>query len=448
MLIPDGARRGRSSKSQGREFMALLSRREWGLLALALIFQPISFGLCHVAAAQEKTILTFANTGLAEETTREGLKKAVTDFEAANPSIEIHMEAISFSDIGRQMVLRVRSGNPPDIAELDGNDTIMVALTGGLEPLEGLIPPSLMKNIKPANFAGLTVNGKLIAIPWNMATAGLWYDKKILAAAGLDPTKPPRTIPDLIAALKAVKATQPDVIPLGLDTTNRPFALSASWPWIRAFGAVPFGENATGANSPEMKAYLSWMRELAQKHYIDPGRKIGEFRPLAAAGKVAFIWDQVLLQGVIQSVNGMTDQQFNDTWGVVPMPAGPSGKSYTFEAGQQLAIFTASKHKEAATKFIDYLITSPAVIRDYTIKLLSSIPSITDTGDPALDAELNTPVFNAFTHDITPTLTPQPYGPKFAGAAAAIMPGVQEAVTGDQPIDEIAASIQEQLDRL
>ncbi len=358
------------------------------------------------------------------------------------------MEAISFSDIGRQMVLRVRSGNPPDIAELEGNDTIMVALSRGLAPLDNLIPPDLMKNIKPGDFAGLRKDGKLIAIPWNTATAGLWYNKKILAAAGLDANKPPRTIQDLMVALKAVKATQPDVIPLGIDTTNRPFSLTSNWPWMKTFGAIPFGENATGANSPEMKAYLSWMRELAEKHYIDPGRKIGEFRPPAAQGKVAFMWDPVLLQGVIQSVNGMTNQQFYDTWGVVPMPVGPSGNSYSYESGQQLVIFAASKHKDAAMKFVDYLISSPTVIRDYTIKLLSSMPTLKETGDPKLDAELDTPIFNAFAHDISPTLTPQPYGPKFAGAATAIMAGVQQAVTGDEPIDQIAASIQGQLNRL
>ena len=53
-----------------------------------------------------------------------------------------------------------------------------------------------------------------------------------------------------------------------------------------------------------MKAYLSWMRELAKKGYIDPGRKIGEFRPLIAQDKVAFLWDQVLVQGVIQTTSG------------------------------------------------------------------------------------------------------------------------------------------------
>ena len=44
-----------------------------------------------------------------------------------------------------------------------------------------------------------------------------------------------------------------------------------------------------------------------------------------------------------------------------------------------------------------------------------------------------------------PTVVTPPYGPKFAAAATAIMAGVQQAVTGDTPIDQIAQSIQQNL---
>ena len=66
--------------------------------------------------------------------------------------------------------------------------------------------------------------------------------------AGLDPNSPPQTIDELMTALAAIKKSQPDVIPLGLDTTNRAFSLSSNWPWMRTFGAMPIGEGATGAD--------------------------------------------------------------------------------------------------------------------------------------------------------------------------------------------------------
>ena len=397
------------------------------------------------ALGQDKITVTFANWATAEGTTREGIEKVIADFEAANPNIDIVSESISFSEIARQLVLRARSGNPPDVAQISGQDTILLASTGRLEPLDGYITPELNANIKPGALSTLSVDGNLFAFPWNQSPAGLWYNKKIMEAAGLDPNSPPKTIEELTAALEAVKQTQPEVIPLGIDTTNRTFALTSNWPWMQTFGAIPVGPDANGANSPEMKAYLTWLRDLAQKGLIDPGRKIGEFRPLAAQGNVAFHWDQVLLQGVIQGASGMSSEDFYNTWGVTTLPVGAEGSPHSFEGGHQLIMFGDSAQKEAAWAFIEYLATNPVAIDAYTVSVNSSLPSIVSTGDPAVDAKLDTPIFNAFSTEIIPTLSSPPYGADFAAASTAIMAGVQEAITSDRPIDDITASIQQQL---
>src|SRR6185503_16949837 len=317
--------------------------------------------------------------------------------------------------------------------------------TGKLEPLDSFVTGDVKAALKPGSLDALRYKNQLIAFPWTQAPAGLWYDKALLQKAGLDPENPPKTIDALMNALAAVKRSQPDVIPLGLDTTNRPFAMQSNWPWMQTFGATPIGEGARGADTPQMKAYLTWMRELAQKGYIDPGRKIGEFRPLAAQDKVAFLWDQVLLQGVIQSANKMSDADFYKRWGVTALPTGPSGKSYTFEGGHQLVMFADSKHKQAAWTFIQYLATSPAALRAYTLGPGASLPPLAKLPDAELARKLDTPVIDAFATKIIPTISPPPFGASFASGSTAVMAGVQQAVTGTEPIDAIAKSIQQQL---
>lgn len=395
--------------------------------------------------AADKITLTFANWADAEGATRPGIEGVIAQFEKDNPDIAIKSEAVSFSEIARQLVLRVRSGNPPDVAEIAGNDTFLLALTGKLEPLDGHLDAGTKAMIQPSALAGFQDKGKLIAFPWTQAPAGFWYDKAIMQKAGLDPENPPKTIDELMTDMAAIKKSQPDVIPLGLDTTNRAFSLISNWPWMQTFGANPLDVGNKGAESDAMKAYLKWMRELAKKGYIDPGRKIGEFRPLIAQDKVAFHWDQVLLQGVIQSVNKMSAQEFDKHYGVTTQPAGPSGKSFSFEGGHQLVMFADSAHKDAAWKFIQYLSTSPYAIENYTLSYESSLTPLQKAPNDALAKKLDTPVFNAFTSKIMPTVTTPPYGPDFAAGATAVMAGVQQAVTGDMPIDDIAASIQNNL---
>ncbi|MGN6584997.1 MAG: ABC transporter substrate-binding protein [Rhizobiaceae bacterium] len=404
----------------------------------------LSLGIAvTVSHAADKVTLTFANWADAEGATRPGIQAVIKEFEKENPDITINSQAISFSEIARQLVLRVRSGNPPDVAEIAGNDTFLLAQTGKLAPLDKLIDSKIMAELAPASYEGYKVDGKLIAFPWTLAAAGLWYDKAVMQKAGLDPNNPPKTIDELMKDMAAIKKSQPDVIPLGLDTTNRAFSLQSNWPWMKTFGADPFAKG--GAKSEAMKKYLSWMRELAKKGYIDPGRKIGEFRPLIAQDKVAFLWDQVLVQGVIQSTNKMSDADFYKHYGVTTQPTGPSGKSYSFEGGHQLVIFSGSKHQKAAWKFVKFLATSPYAIEHYTLSYEASLTPLKKAPSDALAKKLDTPVFNAFTSKIMPTVTTPPYGPKFAPGSTAIMAGVQQAVTGDTPIDQIAASIEQNL---
>ena len=413
-------------------------------LALAASMAVIACATAPGAsAADEAVTLTFANWAAAEGTTRPGIEKLIAAFEAENPTIKIESQSISFTEIAHQLVLRVRSGNPPDVAEISGNDTFLLAATGRLAPLDGYLDAATKAELKPASLDGLTVDGALIAFPWTESPGGFWFDKAIMRQAGLDPNSPPATIDALMTAMAAIKKSQPDVIPLGMDTTNRAFSLMVNWPWMKTFGADPLAEN--GATSDAMKAYLSWMRELAQKGYIDPGRKIGEFRPQIAQDKVAFLWDTVLAQGVIQATNHMPDAEFYDHYGVTTQPTGPTSKPYSFDGGHQLILFSDSEHQEAAWKFVTYLATSPFAIENYTLSYEASLTPLAKAPTEALAKKLDTPVFDAFQDQITATVTTPPYGPKFAAAASAIMAGVQQAVTGDTPIDEIAQSIQQNL---
>lgn len=415
--------------------------RRNGLRALVLV------AAISTAHAADKVTITFANWATAEGTTRPAIEKVIADFEKAHPDIAIKSESISFSEIARQLALRVRAGNPPDVAQLAGNDTFVLAATGKLEPLDTYVDAGLKSSLKPESTRDLAYQGKLVALPWTLAPAGFWYDKLVMQKAGLDPAKPPKTIDELMSDMAAIRKSQPDVIPLALDTTNRPFALQSNWPWMATFGANPLGDAKTSADSPQMKAYLGWMRDLAKNRYIDPGRKIGEFRPLAAQDKVAFIWDQVLLQGVIQNANKMSDADFYKRWGVTTQPAGPSGKSYSFEGGHQLVMFADGKQKKAAWTFMQYVAASPAAIADYTLGPGASLPPLVRMPNAELAKKLETPIFEAFTSRIIPTATKPPYGPAFSSGASAIMAGVQQAVTGSESIDQIAASIQQQLGR-
>jgi multiple sugar transport system substrate-binding protein len=399
-----------------------------------------SAGGASSANAQHPVTITFANWADAETATRPGIEDMISKFEAAHPGITIKSEALSFSDIGHTLVQRVQAGNTPDVAELSGNDTFALAATGALANLDSLMGDTKSQFL-PSELTASTYKNNLIAMPWTVNPPGLWYNKTLMQGAGLDPSKPPTTIDELSKDMAAIHAKYPDVLPIGLDTTNRDFSLTSNWSWMKTFDAQPFKDSTATADTSQMKDYLNWMRGLAQKGYLSAGKKIGEFRPLAAQNKVAFVWDQPVLQGVVQKTNKQTDDQFYANWGVEAQPTGPSGKSYSVELGHQLVLFKKSANQQAAFEFMKWLATSPEAVAGYTVKYESSLPPLKS---PSADVAklVDTPVLQAFAKDVLPTVTNPEYGPNYSAAYSPIMAGVQGAVTSSTSIDSIASTMQ------
>jgi multiple sugar transport system substrate-binding protein len=181
--------------------------------------------------------------------------------------------------------------------------------------------------------------------------------------------------------------------------------------------------------------------------YTLPNRRIGDFRPLAAQDKVAFILDQPLLQGVIQDTGGMSDEEFYETWGVTALPQGPSGESYSIPLGHQLVMFNKAADDgkaEAAAKFMQFLATDQKAIEEFTIGVESSLPPVTDPG-PEIEKLLDTPIYTVFQEEILPTSTLPVYGAAFSAGSAPVMAGVQTAFS-DEPVDSVATQMQAQLE--
>ena len=93
------------------------------------------------------------------------------------------------------------------------------------------------------------------------------------------------------------------------------------------------------------------------------------------------------------------------------------------------------------------LAASADAINKYTLGPGASLPSLSAAPGSDIARKLDTPIYRSFTTAIIPTLATPPFGPAFASASSAIMAGVQQAVTGSESIDDIAKSMQQQLDR-
>lgn len=422
-------------------------RRSWQCVPLAAAAVVLTATACGSSGGSRggKTIV-FTNFAAAETGTRPGIEAVIAAFERSHPGVTVKSEPIPLTDMAHTLQLRAQAGNLPDVAEVEGNDTYTVAATGALQPLDGLASRSYRDALAPQRLASGRIGGKFVAAPFYNDDVGLWFNRDLMRRAGLDPNRPPATTDELLRDLAVIKKKLPTVIGLGLDTSSRTFALGVDWAWLKTFGAQPYDRaGKPTADTAAMRAFLTFIRALHRGGFIEAGHKIGDFRPLAARGEVAFSWDQPLFAKEVMAANHQTAAQFSATWGVAAQPTGSTGKSYTVDQGAQLVMFAAAKNKPLAWQFIRFLSSDPESALKFSLPYESALPPQRQrTG--RLAAAADTPVFRAYARNVAPGEVVPAYGQHFADAYAPVMAGVQSAISGSTPVARIAATMQSQLE--
>src|SRR5262249_13009452 len=118
----------------------------------------------------------------------------------------IYVQYLSMSDIDHRTLIATAAGVPPDIAGLWNTQVAQFAEINALEPLDELAQSrGITANYyKPVLWEGCRYKGHLWALVSSCGSQALFYNKALFARrvadlrqAGLDPTRPPRTLAEL-----------------------------------------------------------------------------------------------------------------------------------------------------------------------------------------------------------------------------------------------------------
>lgn len=398
-------------------------------------------------SAQGKEEITFVNWASAEESSRPYINKVIDEFQKQNPNITVKSVPIAISDIANQITVMVTGGNAPDIAQININEGVTLASMGGVLETDNLVPKEYASDsfFKKSWDLG-SLNEKHYGMPWTPQPQGFWYNKILMQQAGLDPNKPPKTWDEFMKYMDQARKNLPkeDLI-IGLDTTIRTIGLDQQWPIIRGFGANPVQGDKVAANSSQMVDYATWLRKMVNENYTLPGKKFGEFRPIAAQHHLLFMIDEPQFKGIIQSLDkSLTDEQFYKEWGITSVPAGVDNKVYSAPDDHHLILFKASKHQAAAMKFAEFLINSETSSKEYNAKI--GVLPATEIGFNKYQDVFGDPIRKTYLTQVLPNVTPLPVGPNLSKVSTIIMAGMQEVITTDKPIPTILGGVQTKLE--
>jgi multiple sugar transport system substrate-binding protein len=201
------------------------------------------------------------------EIRRPTINRIVSDFNKANPGIQVVYTGVPFDQIIPKTLAQVAAGNPPCVVVLAGAETKIRASKNQLTNLTSLGVDLGTAKYFPSAYATGTFNGAQYALPFVTDTRLLYYNTDHFREAGLDPAKPPRTWAELEAydAKLTKKDANGNVTRIGFHPILGGEANLELW--ANNAGAMFFdAQGNPQVNTTAVVNTLQWFKDWAEKY--------------------------------------------------------------------------------------------------------------------------------------------------------------------------------------
>lgn len=318
-----------------------------------------------------------------------GLLKSAQAFNCDHPDIAVNIsiDPNVGDDNDGKLLAAVSAHKPPDLT-LSYDDVLAAwAAKGELEPLEKQIAGY---HLQKSDYTPYAWNSTLwgghqygLPVDWDPDTM-LWYNKKVFKEVGLDPNKGPTTWAELQSDAAKIDSIK------GGKIKRLGFVPWAGWQFTYIQLGHLFGTTFKDGSSqsvlvdtPQFRKVLEYEQSISRKY--GGGSKVNSFTTVTGAqgsaadplisGRLGMImigdWE------IGQEAN-VGKKVFNDTVGVVPMPAPPGGKQYLSHSGWSFMVPKGAKHPAAAMEFANWM-TQPKNFGTYLGPNLGWLPARKDT---------------------------------------------------------------------
>jgi sn-glycerol 3-phosphate transport system substrate-binding protein len=326
-----------------------------------------------LATATGPLELTFwhgMNGPLADE-----LQRLTANYNASQPKVRVTLIEGSYEQT-IDKYLQSGQGNRPDLVQMPEYMVQTMVDTQSVVPVDACIESSGYDTsaFLPTVLDAWATQGVRWAMPFNISNPVLFYNKKMFAAAGLDPEKPPVSLDDLRADSEAIVTSGAARYGLAVDSG---FDSGGGWyieQWFAKAGEF-YADNENGRaaratkvlyNNPTGQSLLTFLQSMIRDGLaFNVGDNAGGLDHLLKLGDNAepaamTIASSATIGGVLTVLNsGQFPQITNDDLGIGTMP-GPDGKPGALVGGAALYVVDSGDDGRiaAAWDYITYLIAA------------------------------------------------------------------------------------------
>ena len=279
----------------------------------------------------------------------------VKQFNASQDKIIMKNDMVKFDNYYTKLTTALAANSAPDVVVVHQGNLLNYVPSGSLLALDDLIDEATLADFQKAPLDGCRFDGKLYSIPFDVHPIVMYYNKDLLAKAGIATV--PQSGEDLVKAAIAVKnATGKWGFAIDNTTgTYKAYTLTRLFmsllaqqggSLLNADSTAPNFNNAYG-----MKA-LKWLQDLVNVSKVNPTEldydaAMNTFK----LGDAAFYFNGVWATGTLEKQAGLN-------FGAAPLPAIMGGKAAW--AGSHTLAIPVQKNQdpeklEAAVTFIKWM---------------------------------------------------------------------------------------------
>lgn len=310
----------------------------------------------------------------------EKLSTLADDFMKENPDAKVTVTAVPWDGAHNKIAAAIAGQQTPDVTMLGTTWIGEFAKTGALD----VTPPDFVNkdDYFPGAWETGLVDGTSYSVPWYVETRALFVNKAVAEKAGI--TEAPKDWDGLTKAVTDMKAKGGAKWGIYLQPGQ-----TGAWQTVMPFvwqngGDIWDGKEFT-LDSPEATGGFEYYQDFYKNGLSSKDRlPDGEQEPKLLKGELGAFVSGPWHIGLLNDLGG------EGKYEVWPMPSG-SGDATSFIGGSNMSVFKASKNRDAAWKFVSYLMKPEVQVKWYeTVNDLPAVQAAWDDQKLAGDELLKT----------------------------------------------------------
>lgn len=366
--------------------------------------------------------------------------RLLEEFNESQDAIKVTAEPVPYNDVNTQLVNSVLSGNPADLVAIGPSE--LPSNVEYLQPIDEFWEAEgaeFQDAFGDAAKALASYDGHVYGIVIEQSTTdGLWYNKEVLEAAGVDPEEAVKSWDNYVAALQKIKGA--GFTPMLFEAINST-RMDRHWAWYVSGGA-DMSDPATYVTemcSAESQETFGWLADLHLQGLVPNPAGMGyeESTRQFAAGGVGFYTDGAWGPATYAAY----DESIVEKLGYTHLPPKEEGGQLGANLdGLLWVIPKGSPNPEAAFEVMKYMSSAESQLQMVANNQIPTRTALLD--DPVVKESAELAFFGGL---IDEWGFPRPRAPYMAEFKQVFIEGFQAAVTGQQEPAAAHAAVCERL---